>query len=159
MANFEEQFEDLENRLSDGFATGLKKAIKQPKPVSPAADEFIIGLAQKKLRRPGRFRIIRWAVPAASAAAAILLVAILNNQPKQALQPALVKETRVAGFAREDIDLNGQVNILDAMKLAKGLKQEQKINKEWDINNDGQVDSKDVDVVAYSAVRLDKGVM
>jgi hypothetical protein len=60
------------------------------------------------------------------------------------------------------------VDILDAFKLAKSIESTEPIEKEWDINGDGLVNSSDVDLVASAAVRLptqktrakvDKGVI
>jgi hypothetical protein len=51
------------------------------------------------------------------------------------------------------------VDILDAFKLARQIESAGPTEKNWDINGDGLVDRHDVDMVAFAAVRLDKGVL
>ncbi len=56
--------------------------------------------------------------------------------------------------AKEDFDRNGQVDILDAFALARRIKASDEYKGEWDINRDGLVNQKDVDMIAMAAVSL-----
>jgi len=57
----------------------------------------------------------------------------------------------------QDIDGSGRVDILDAFTLARVLDERRAVERKWDVTGDGKVDRADVDAVAMSAVRLDKG--
>jgi hypothetical protein len=69
------------------------------------------------------------------------------------------KASLAAADMGPDIDRSGRVDILDAFKLARQIKAGLQPSEKWDMNGDGQVNRKDVDLVAFAAVRLDKGVL
>jgi len=77
-----------------------------------------------------------------------------KSKSDQFVSTTLVARTRLAS----DIDENGRVDILDAFKLARHIESAEVREAKWDINGDGQVNRDDVDVIAFAAVRLDKGV-
>jgi len=92
-----------------------------------------------------------------AAAAAVIIFAFSLDLTKQT-GPA----TDSFSFSKAqaaDIDRNGRVDILDAFKLAKNIESAGPTETKWDINGDGLADRSDVDVVAFAAVRLDKGVL
>ena len=102
--------------------------------------------------------------------AVIILVFALNTSDerdtKQIAEKSEVNRTRSAadvGFeeaaVQADIDLDGRVDILDAFKLARYIKSAGRLEKNWDMNGDGTVNSEDVDLIALAAVRIDKGVL
>jgi hypothetical protein len=100
----------------------------------------------------------------AAAAAVIVLVFVLNPAEKRTSRQMPEKsETRhmmlAAAEMGPDIDRSGRVDILDAFKLARHIKAGLQPSKKWDMNGDGLVNRKDVDLVAFAAVRLDKGVL
>jgi hypothetical protein len=72
-----------------------------------------------------------------------------------------VRKTSIAAAAEvaSDIDHSGRVDILDAFKLARQIKAGLQPSEKWDMNGDGLVNRKDVDLVAFAAVRLDQGVL
>ena len=55
--------------------------------------------------------------------------------------------------AAPDINADGNVDIVDAMLLARALKREQR--DEWDANGDARVDDSDVEYIALAAVSLE----
>jgi len=63
---------------------------------------------------------------------------------------------RQVGISR-DIAGNGRVDILDALALARSIKDNRVTDQPWDFNGDGAIDRQDVDAVAQTAVRLNKG--
>ena len=65
--------------------------------------------------------------------------------------------SRQAAFAREDVNHDGRVDILDAFALARQLKAGAARATRFDINGDGVVDERDVASIAARAVRLEKG--
>ena len=135
--------------------------------VPPAVDEAVLARARQQMiaRRPNW--ILRWAVPPAAAAAVIMWV-VFNPfvTPDRAIEPLASSEQR-QGLTDEvattqvaisrDIDGNGRVNILDALALARSIKANRVTDKPWDFNGDGVINRQDVDAVAQSAVRLNKG--
>ena len=62
-----------------------------------------------------------------------------------------------SAIAREDINRDGRVDILDAFQLARELGSGQKPAPGLDLNGDGVVDSRDVEIIAVQAVKLGKG--
>ena len=65
--------------------------------------------------------------------------------------------TNPAAFAKEDINHDGYVDILDAFAVARQLKGESRPDTHLDVNGDGVVDERDVQVIATRAVELPKG--
>ncbi len=124
-------------------------------PVPAEADERVLSLAKARMRRARVRRVIvRWATATAAAAAVIIGVLVLPSWRESGEnQPA------VASATREDIDGNGQVDILDAFALARGIEASTVEAATGDMNRDGAVNQADVDIVAMTAVSLDRGVM
>jgi hypothetical protein len=59
-----------------------------------------------------------------------------------------------AQFVAADITRDGQVDIVDAMVLARRVETQQPLVEEWDFNIDGQVTRADADVIAMQSVLL-----
>ncbi len=62
-----------------------------------------------------------------------------------------------AAFAREDLNHDGKVDILDALVLAREIEQGQEPGAQLDLNGDGVIDRRDAEVIAKQAVNLEKG--
>jgi hypothetical protein len=60
-------------------------------------------------------------------------------------------------FAREDINRDGRIDILDAFQLARDIQSAATTTPEADLNNDGVVDHRDAERIAAHAVQLEKG--
>jgi hypothetical protein len=60
-------------------------------------------------------------------------------------------------FALEDLNRDGQIDILDAFVLARQVKQGDSPDKRLDLNGDGVIDEKDVATIAAHAVKLETG--
>ena len=118
--------------------------------VPPGVDEAVLVQARKHLKTVARRqrRIVTLA-PWMAAAASFLLVAWLAQM--------LIRSWTAAPplIAREDIDRDGQVDILDAFALARQI--EYGGARNLDVNGDGVMDRRDIDAVASKAVRLEKG--
>ena len=163
--------EDLDLKVSPKFSEDLNTLFKPQFSVPPELDRAIMDQANRLLvQRHWRHRIFRhislWRV--AAAAAVIIFAFSLNLTQKP--EPSTSRTVLVKAQA-VDIDRNGRVDILDAFKLARHIESAdrtktnlspvsstgQALRKQgWDINGDGLVDRNDVDLVALSAVRLDK---
>jgi hypothetical protein len=113
--------------------------------VPPTIDEAILRAAREQLDSPKRERRgswfwLRW--PAL--ATACLLVCVVAYR---VVRPG-------ATYAREDVNYDGVVDVLDAFQVARGLKNGK---GGVDVNGDGVIDAKDVETIAARAVRLEKG--
>jgi hypothetical protein len=172
MENYKEQFEDLpdeaeakaglESKLKNDFSFDLKGLLQPPNPVPQAVDKKILNLAQKQFAKKRYRRILQWLVPTAAAAVfllALILTPQLTTSILDDLQRPSIRKVKIEQIAkREDIDRSGTVNILDAMKLDMQIKNAA-AGPEYDFNKDGIVNKKDVDMVAFNAVRINKGVL
>lgn len=171
------QFDELERQISDGFRADLKALFEPAGAVPPQVDEAILGRARRHFARPRRLIIrLRWAAGIAAAAAVVAVGVVLYNagvptvyQPAESQlnghvtaqrispeMPAALPDAGAGG--RADVDRNGRVDILDAFRLARHIESRGRIEAKWDLNGDGRIDRADVDLVAFAAVRLDKGV-
>ena len=130
-------------------------AAKNPVPL--AVDEAVLAGARRQMLANRPNRVLRWAVPPAAAAAVILWVLLSPfATPDAEVSPLAQRGTRQVADHR-DIDGNGRVDILDALALARSIKDNRVTDQPWDFNGDGAIDRQDVDAVAQSAVRLNKG--
>jgi hypothetical protein len=59
-------------------------------------------------------------------------------------------------FAREDLNHDGTVDILDSFALARELKSGNRLPAGFDVNGDGVVDERDVALIAARAVAIGK---
>ncbi len=90
-------------------------------------------------------------VPLAAAAGLFVALGVWALRPAPPARPVQV--------AREDVDANGRVDILDAFAVARRLDSGGRAPAAWDVNGDGAVDRADVDEIAMAAVSLKKGVL
>ncbi len=126
--------EDLDLRVSPKLSEDFNILFKPQFSVPPELDRAIIDKANRRLvQRHWRHRIFHhisiWRI--AAAAAVIIFAFSLNLTQKP-----------------------GRVDILDAFKLARHIESANRTDKKWDINEDGVVNGKDVDLVASAAVSL-----
>lgn len=155
--------ENMNLEANEKLSADLKVLFAPQGAVPPEMDRAIMDRASKHF--VGRRRVpVRWVASAAAAAAVIILVFTLNTSDKRtSTQMAERFEVRKMSLAAAemapDIDRSGRVDILDAFKLARQIKAGEQPSKKWDMNGDGLVNRKDVDFVAFAAVRLDKGVL
>ena len=124
--------------------------------VPPTVDEQILRAARQHLQRQERPRsalFAKWRLALSlSGIAAMFLIAALVISLK------LAGPRAGARFAREDLNRDGRVDILDAFSLARTLKNRPTpYNPALDINGDGVVDERDVTSLAARAVQLPKG--
>ena len=143
-------------QLKDDFSHDLNSLFVSSDPVSPDLDEKILHQARRHFAASGhKHKFARWLRWPAAAAAAVILGAIGLNNFNAPLQNA---QTPVV-IAREDIDRNGRVDILDVLALAQSIKSSANINPAWDFNQDQQINQADIDRVAFAAVSLKPEVL
>jgi hypothetical protein len=133
------------------LVSALKGLPRQQVFVPRTIDEAMLREAKRRLEkceRP-RFSWWHWIPRFAAVAIALALVAyvILRHETV----------TRPPAFAREDLNHDGRVDILDAFALARQLKSGKAAAPGSDMNGDGIVDQRDIEAIAVQAVRLEKG--
>ena len=151
--------EDLDLRVPTKLSADLNALFEPQTGVPPEVDHAVMDRAHKHLsplQSDKRKRLrIHWDWRIAAAAAVIILAFSLDltKQPERTTERLTLSKTQAV-----DIDRNGRVDILDSFKLARHIESADRTETEWDFNGDGLIDRSDVDVVAFAAVRLDKGV-
>lgn len=150
MSNIEEH--DGNPKATPKLAAALKDLHKARIFVPPAVDEVVLARAREHLeqlpkRQPGWRPLLPWAALAASFVIGAWLVHTLTR-------PA----APTAIFAREDINRDGRVDILDAFALARQIESGGTLDARWDITGDGRINRADVDAIATRAVNLKRVV-
>jgi len=141
--------ENHEDYLPPDLQRRLERIYQSPIRVPPELDEAILRAAHKRFANVRRFRsLLRWAIPAAAAAAAIVIAVW---QPWQVVHR---QATPIIAARRESAPAAQKYTILDAYRVARQLQQGRKPDARWDLNGDGTVDRMDVDLIASEAVRL-----
>ena len=132
----------------------LKEASKRGMFVPAHVDRTILKAAQAHLDRSSRSSSTifwRWLLWPAFAAVCFAVWAIFFS-PDGVSSTQRIK----VDYAREDLNHDGQVDILDSFALARQLKSGKSLPAAYDINGDGVVDERDVQLLAARAVKLDK---
>jgi hypothetical protein len=124
--------------------------------VPPAVEEAILRAARNQLaptRQPSRSPFAPWLRWSAFATACALLVFTVY----QFTRPKSSSPDSRQPLAREDVNRDGHVNILDAFQLARQVESGAKPSLNSDVNADGVVDRRDAELIAAQAVKLEKG--
>lgn len=104
-------------------------------------------------RRHALRRVLRWTSAAAAIAAIVLISIALLPSKHRGNSPANVA---IQSFAKEDLNADGRVDVLDAFFLARQIKAGGSLDAKWDVNSDGVVDDRDVAALAAVAVSLQR---
>jgi hypothetical protein len=137
-----------EPRIPAKLAAELKALYTPPRPVPMFVDASVLGKAQRFLAQIRELRsVIR--LPQALAIAAAVALAVLVGS-------LLFSSKRPASMAREDVNADGRVDVLDAFALARQLQQGAVLDRQFDFNGDGVVNQRDIDAVANQAVKVEK---
>src|SRR6516165_6854498 len=118
------------------LVAALKEPLARRVFVPPTIDQAVLGAARRQLEKtPARRSLWRpWFAWPALAAACLMFVGLIHSLTKQT--PA---------FAREDLNHDGRVDILDAFQLAREIQSGAK--PALDLNGDGVVDQRDADLI------------
>ncbi len=137
-------FDDIPPRLKEA----LRGAYPRRGEVPPAVEEAIL----RRGRQITALRRSRWrlGLMGGIAAAASVLVAVGAWWGASIPRPA-----GLALVDPHDINADGQVDVRDALLLARWLGEGTAPIDRYDLNGDGKVDQMDIDLVAAAAVRLE----
>jgi Dockerin type I domain len=157
----------------------LRQLPSEPVFVPPTLDEALMKAARQHLgrtekKKPVWFRLLPWAVATGGLATAILLAyphakeflgvgsstfnrsAIDVQRGTENAESAIPPQRQGLASVREDLNRDGKVDILDAFMLAKKLQSPPVSDRTLDLNGDGVVDQRDVEIIAVHAVSLEK---
>jgi hypothetical protein len=127
----------------------LKESSRRKVFVPGYVDRTVLEAARRHLSQPkktsvGIFR--RWMLWPALATGCVVIAFIA----RLLMPPASPR------FAREDLNRDGKVDILDSFALARELKTSGPLPAVFDVNGDGVVDERDVALIAAHAVATGK---
>jgi len=155
MTEHNRQFDADEPQISPRLHQDLRALFEPPGAVPRQVDKAIVDQARRRLIRPRRLIIpLRWAAATAAAAVIVLGMLLYHGSTPQNHQSSIIHH-QSGRLGPADVDGNGRVDILDAFRLARNIESRGPADMKWDLNGDGLVDRKDVDAVAFAAVRLD----
>lgn len=133
------------------LANDLRDLFPRDVTVPADVDHQILANARRRLSRRRRIVVFKHLIAAAAAAAAaIAVVYFLGLRPPS----PLTQPEPLAASVPADVDGNGRVDILDAFALARRIKASEPLDDHLDLNGDGVVDARDVDLIAHAAVKL-----
>lgn len=151
---------DADLPVTPKFSEDLGKLFAPDQPIPARVDRAVVEAARWHFAHPQRRWRLRWAVPAAAAAAIIVTASVwwfnIGSTTRTAHEGR--SEALAVALPEADIDQNGKVDILDAFTLARHIEASRPVDTAWDFNGDGLIDRRDVDTVALTVVRLNKGV-
>lgn len=117
--------------------------------VPPYVDSTVLKAARQHFDKAAETRRLKfrpWMLWPALATACALIVVFVR----------LTTTSSQSHYAREDLNHDGKVDILDSFKLARDLKSGKRLPASYDVNGDGVVDERDVLLIATHAVQLNK---
>jgi hypothetical protein len=137
--------DDAELELPETLRRALVDLHTPTTKVPAHVDHAILGRARIEYRGRRRMWVgTRWAAIALAAAAMVVIAIHLLGPVVEGNKSQLAK--------LGDVNHDNQVNILDAYIVARHIARHEPLDKAWDINGDGVVDQKDVDLIAAMAV-------
>ena len=150
----ESQDDHVPSLLARDLAELYRRDITVPREI----DDAVLWAARGRFARERRmYMLLRWGGGVAAAAAIILLGLGLWRAGSTSQAPVAI--VRFEPRDPQDINLDGQVDILDAFLLAKRIQSTATQDVVYDVNHDGQVDQEDARTIAISAVHIGRGVV
>lgn len=155
MAEHEHQNGGGELQAPEALAKALRQLQKERVFIPPSVDERILSQAREQIRRATDHRrrgrsATRWL----ALAACIVVLGWLARTFVFAPDP---RKPGTTAYAREDVNHDGRVDILDAFELSRVIQLHTPLPSNADFNGDGRVDGADVEIIARHSVRLEKG--
>jgi hypothetical protein len=129
-------------RLVAALKDGATRKVFVPRTI----DDAILKAARAQLQPAPKASVFRWP-------RWLLWPALVGTCAAIALVARLLAPTQ---FAREDLNRDGRIDILDSFALARELKNGGSLPAYRDVNGDGVVDERDVTSLASRAVALGK---
>jgi Dockerin type I domain len=144
---------DSDASLPAGLQADLSALYPTPRVPAVVNARVLNDAAATYARQARHRRRLRWVGAGAAAAAAVVIVALILPHRAGVVGP----QPRYS--LRGDLDGNGRVDILDAFSLARELRdaggKPLRGDRLRDVNGDGAIDQKDVDLLARMAVQVE----
>ncbi len=134
--------------MPDSLTGELKELYDVRVPVPSAVDDAILRRAAEHLAPAGTHGRRLWIGPVAAAAAIALIAGVT------ALFLAAPHTAPNGSPAQGDVNGDGQIDILDAFVVARGIESMADPPARWDFTGNGKIDSQDVEALAARAVAL-----
>ena len=116
-------------------------------------DDAILTQARRTFhQRRQRWTAARWAASVAAAAAIIAVALRVFTYQGNGNGQTGTPRPQLAQLA--DINHDGRVDIVDAYVVARKIARHEPLDPTWDVNGDGVIDEKDVDLIAHLAVQV-----
>jgi hypothetical protein len=125
----------------------LRRVSRKELFVPPAIDDAILNAARQHLQ-PKTQVWLHWPRFLLASAAVVIVIGF----GFWIAQPHKIASDKIVG----DVNGDGRVDILDAFALARCVKASPSACSSFDMNSDGVIDQRDVDLLAARAVRLEK---
>ncbi len=142
------QNEENEPQVSPRLGRALGALRKTSVFIPPTVDKAVLERARPHLARIRAQRSRRQQAQWLALAACAVIIALVART---------VLHHGATQFTREDLNHDGQVDILDAFQLAREIKSGKTEPAANDFNRDGRIDAADVEFLAKHAVSLEKG--
>lgn len=134
---------------ADGaLRAALQSRFAKGRAVPPSVDASVFAAFDREVARPVRVFAFRSRLFVAAAAAVLVLLGVGYTWRSAA-------QGQQSEVAREDFDRSGKVDVLDAYRLALAIRRDADSARNFDLDGDGRVDARDVDLVARRAVRAE----
>jgi hypothetical protein len=139
---------DEELQAPPRLVEALRQASAERIFVPPTIERTILKAAERQLSPSQPNRKCWWWKALATASAIMVAFALIMTQ---------WQHSNKGPFAAEDLNQDGNLDILDAFTLARQLKQGISPNENLDLNSDATIDDKDVAIIATHVVKLPPG--
>ena len=153
MTRPEPHFDAAEQGLPPGLKEALRRMHAADITVPRELDEAILVDARRSFRARRRAWLLIGRIGMGLATAALVAIALRLYVLAPTAHPPTSSVQRPQLVQIADINHDGRVDILDAYVLARKIARHEPLDPAWDINGDGVVDQKDVDLIATLAVR------
>ena len=140
----------------EALRAGLRRMHEAGPAVPREIDEAILAGARRSLVARRRGWAVVQRIGGGLAAAAVLAIAIRVFHPPKLNSP-IAAPPRPQRAQAADVNHDGRVDILDAYIVARHIARHEPLDPAWDVNGDGVVDQKDVDLIAHLAVQTTGG--
>ena len=144
----------FDEQLPEGIRRALAGLDGPQLEIPREIDAKILSEAKAGFLRRRRFWLAaRFAGGIAAAAAVVLIAFHLFAPGGGSNHSAVATNHRLTLTEAADINHDGRVDIVDAYILAQKISRHEPLDPAWDLNGDGVVDQKDVDLIAGIAVQ------
>lgn len=144
--------QDLPPRLREAIARLHGINIRVPSELDTA---ILTDAKRSFVRRRRAWMVIgRLTIGVAAAALVTIAMRVFMPAPSSHSPTAMAQPAKLYQLA--DVNHDGRVDILDAYFVARKIARHEPLDPAWDVNGDGVVDQKDVDLIATLAVSADR---